>query len=635
MRKKLLALLLAFILLMLTACGAKNDNEEASEPAEIIVEVDVDDNGGSDAEDDGQNPVMNFVGLYQADRASMKVEAEGTDGAKLQVHWGSSAWESTEWAMSGKLDPQTLTVTYDNCVRTDRVYSQDGSEYTDTVVYEDGTGRVIFNPQDNSLIWEDDKENAADGMVFGFVPAGEPTGETVDDADYYSGVTALSKDKVESFAAEARKAYLDGDWATLAGMIRYPITIDKKELKDANAFTSFMETAKVAEGDRKALEAETCRDMFFNGQGLMLGDGQIWINDLNYMTDDAPLLKIIALNGIQGKTEPTPAADTKLPKVTKHPTDETVAAGDSCWFVAKYENAIWAEWHFVSPDGKTDLNYEKITTQFPDLVVVEGYASTTRLKNIPKEMDGWKVYCRFSNNNGSVNTDMATIRIKEDAVPDTSVPKVTKSPTSETVEPGGSCWFVAKHEKAILAEWFFVTPDSASELSYKDIGSRFPELKVVDGNTGSMLLKNIPAEMDGWMVYCRFTNDNGSADTARATINIKNASTDRYLGTYVCGRASIHISGGPELYTVLITWGSSASEHSEWTFTGKFDENGVLTYTDCTRTDLVYTDDVTHTDTVVYSNGTGKLEYKDFKLSWTDDMENKGEGMTFTKDYLA
>jgi hypothetical protein len=500
--------------------------------------------------------------------------------------------------------------------------------------------------------------------------------------------------------------------------------------------------------------------MFVNGQGICMGSGQVWLNDLNYMTDKDPELKIIALSGIVSKPEstptpivtptpaPSPASNAKLPKVTKSPTDESVTAGSSCWFVAKYEDAIWAEWHFVSPDGKTDLAYDKINTQFPNLVVVEGFASTTRLKNIPKEMDGWKVYCRFSNNNGSVNTEMATIRIKEGPAEKDPIPTITKSPTSETVEAGGSCWFSAKHEHAILAEWFFVEPgwtDEASinEISYKDIGTKFPKLTVVDGNRGTMLLKNIPAEMDGWQVFCRFSNDSGAADTSwatihikgksspssgvptitrsptsedvdkggscwfvaradnatrvewyfvapdntevkysdigstfpslkvadgntgalklsnipaemngwqvychfsnalgsadsnRAKITIKNASTDHYLGTYVCGRASIKISGGPQKYQVFISWGSSASEHSEWTFTGKFDENGILTYTDCTRTDVVYIDNVTHTDTVVYTNGTGKLQFSDPNLFWTDNKENKGDGMTFVKDYLA
>ena len=755
MSRKLIAFMMACMLLVLAACGSSQNKPAEGSDTQIVVA------------EEGQNPVMNFVGNYQADRASMLVEAEGAENAKFTVNWGSSAWENSEWVMSGKLDQETLSVTYDNCVRTDRVYGDDGSVTKETVVFENGKGRISFNAKGNSITWEDDQEHIADGKVFSFVPAGQApaeTGstETSTDPDHYTMVTAMSADQVEKLAAQIRMAYLNKDWSAIADLIDYPITIDKTELKDKDAFLRFMGTAAVAEGDRMAMEEEDCRDLFVNGQGICMGSGQVWLNDKNYMTDKSPELKIITLSGIEVKdapaivpapsVEPTSApsskdntpSNPKLPKITKHPTDENVAAGGSCWFVAKYENAIWAEWHFVSPDGKTDLAYDKINTQFPDLKVVEGYASTTRLKNIPKEMDGWRAYCRFSNNEGSVNTDMATIRIKEGAVPDTSLPKITKNPTSETVEKGGSCWFVAKYKDAIWAEWHFVSPDGNTDLKYDKVGTQFPNLKVVDGNVSTMQLKNIPAEMNGWRVYCRFSNDYGSvetewatitikgeaapntgvprvtksptgenvaaggscwfvakadnatrsewyfvapddnneikysdigstfpnlkvidgntdtlqlknipaemnswqvychfsnalgsSDTNRARISIKNASTDHYLGTYVCGRASIKISGGPSKYQVFISWGSSASEHSEWTFSGKFDENGVLTYSDCTRTDLVYTDDVTHTDTVVYTNGTGKLTFKDPNLTWTDDKQNAGDGMTFVKDYLA
>ena len=58
--------------------------------------------------------------------------------------------------------------------------------------------------------------------------------------------------------------------------------------------------------------------------------------------------------------EPTPAPTlastpapvvSKLPVITKHPGSETVTANGKCQFVTRYENALYAEWHFVSPDG--------------------------------------------------------------------------------------------------------------------------------------------------------------------------------------------------------------------------------------------------------------------------------------------
>ena len=89
----------------------------------------------------------------------------------------------------------------------------------------------------------------------------------------------------------------------------------------------------------------------------------------------------------------------------------TVAAGGSCGFNANYENAIWATWHFVSPDGQTDLDYGGIWTKFPYMQVLNGMYSNLQLNNVPEAMNGWKVYCRYANDIGSVDTQKATITV--------------------------------------------------------------------------------------------------------------------------------------------------------------------------------------------------------------------------------
>ena len=51
-----------------------------------------------------QNPVMNFVGAYQCDRARATVECWGFDEAFITIEWGSSASELTRWIIVGKND---------------------------------------------------------------------------------------------------------------------------------------------------------------------------------------------------------------------------------------------------------------------------------------------------------------------------------------------------------------------------------------------------------------------------------------------------------------------------------------------------------------------------------------------------
>lgn len=164
-------------------------------------------------------------------------------------------------------------------------------EYTVGVtVLEKVTGTALVRTQRNENIVE--SADAADDS------ADDVADETVDDS-YYSGVTAMGKKDVEAFAAQIRQAYLDGDWAFISTRIRYPIRMyPDVEVNNAEEFLAYMSGKTVHESDRAKMEEESCRDMFFNGQGICLGSGQAWIIDVHYMEDVEPLLQIIALSGI-------------------------------------------------------------------------------------------------------------------------------------------------------------------------------------------------------------------------------------------------------------------------------------------------------------------------------------------------
>ena len=121
------------------------------------------------AAEDGQNPIMNFVGSYAKDRALIEVSAaDDKDGAKFHITWGSSAAEHSEWDMTGTFDPETLTVNYEKAVKKDVVFKEDGSVESENIVYEDGTGSFTFSAEENSLTWKDEKEHIADDTVFGW-----------------------------------------------------------------------------------------------------------------------------------------------------------------------------------------------------------------------------------------------------------------------------------------------------------------------------------------------------------------------------------------------------------------------------------------------------------------------------------
>ena len=112
-------------------------------------------------------------------------------------------------------------------------------------------------------------------------------------------------------------------------------------------------------------------------------------------------------------TPPAPVAmSANLPKITKNPTDETVPINGKCQFVTRYENADLAEWHFISPDGYRDLTYADAEKEFPTLKIINGYAKDMTLDSIPAALNGWRVYCRFSNNAGSADSGSALITVQ-------------------------------------------------------------------------------------------------------------------------------------------------------------------------------------------------------------------------------
>ena len=144
----------------------------------------------------------------------------------------------------------------------------------------------------------------------------------------------------------------------------------------------------------------------------------------------ALLLAVLMLSSLGSTLAFAEANAADLPIITKSPTGETVDIGGEAIFVAKYENALWATWHFVSPDGSKDLTYEEAKQEFPDLWIVDGMYSIMTLRNIPAALNGWSVYCEYSNNKGSTNTEMATITVL-------GAPAVQQTTPAQEPEPEG------------------------------------------------------------------------------------------------------------------------------------------------------------------------------------------------------
>ena len=231
------------------------------------------------------------------------------------------------------------------------------------------------------------------------------------------------------------------------------------------------------------------------------------------------------------------------------------------------------------------------------------------------------------------------------------MPVVTKNPTDESLLEGGDAWFVARYQNAKWAVWHFVSPDGQTDLSYKEAATRFASMTIVNGDKSNLQLKNIPADFNGWKVYCCYTNNFGSVNTDSATVTVTGADaavvqtpapqpgtatviTTDYTGTYTdsnANRADIKVTGNSSLYYVTISWANSAAERIEWSFSGTVDADGIMSYSNASKVITTFDSEGSGSFLTQYSNGTGKLIFSGNNLYWTDDMDAAGANTTFIK----
>ena len=113
------------------------------------------------------------------------------------------------------------------------------------------------------------------------------------------------------------------------------------------------------------------------------------------------------------------------------------------------------------------------------------------------------------------------------------------------------------------------------------------------------------------------------------------AAAAAFEGVWECDRATIAMYWEEEGFKVLITWGSSAWEHSEWEYSCFYmeEDNTLAAVPFGTRKEVVYKDDGEIASiTEAYNDGEAIFSLdEEGKLLWQDLKENAGEGMRFEK----
>lgn len=205
------------------------------------------------------------------------------------------------------------------------------------------------------------------------------------------------------------------------------------------------------------------------------------------------------------------------PVVTKNPTGETVVEGESATFIARADNVRQYVWEIAIADASIDCS--ELESYIGKGIKVSGWDTDTLvISNIPVELDGAYVWCQFVGAEESVDSKAVEIKVipQEDATP-----VVTKNPTDETVEEGGEAVFIAKAKYAQSYLWQLVSPDG-KVYNCKDAPKTFSGLKVSGADTERIVLKNIPLELDGYRILCKFTaGEEVSSKSAKLNVTPK------------------------------------------------------------------------------------------------------------------
>lgn len=157
------------------------------------------------------------------------------------------------------------------------------------------TGKIFTDDQDRlELTWR--KMPAAVKSVYKAVLSSVTAGS---EGKRYSHVLG-SDAAVEQFVINVKKAVSKGDKIWLAANLFYPLKVRISEkstvvLKNKNQF--LLQYNKIfTTGFTSAMNKTFSHNLFNNYQGVMIGDGEIWINNALNATEAKPMFQIIAIN---------------------------------------------------------------------------------------------------------------------------------------------------------------------------------------------------------------------------------------------------------------------------------------------------------------------------------------------------
>ena len=92
-------------------------------------------------------------------RATMEITEGEAGRLRVVIRWGSSAADAVEWRMTGEKDPDYAELRYENGVKAEVTYGEEGETVHEVIRWKDGAGTL--NMEGGRIYWFDGKEENA------------------------------------------------------------------------------------------------------------------------------------------------------------------------------------------------------------------------------------------------------------------------------------------------------------------------------------------------------------------------------------------------------------------------------------------------------------------------------------------
>lgn len=86
-------------------------------------------------------------------------------------------------------------------------------------------------------------------------------------------------------------------------------------------------------------------------------------------------------------------------------------------------------------------------------------------------------------------------------------PSIKEQPETQTIDENGTATFKIKAKGYQGITWYFVDPVSGEKTTARNIGKIFKSMKVSGQNKLTLTLKKVPADLNGWSIYCMISGN--------------------------------------------------------------------------------------------------------------------------------